>query len=284
MFLIKPRSLRLVLLLVFVSPLAAHALHDSEKPLIFGFLPSRSSVALFKQYTPLRDYLTQQLGHTIILETAADYSSFLQDTNNRKYDFVLTAPHFALLAIDSGKYEAPVTYTKALMADILVAKDGPITDLSQLAGKKIALPPESAIISMAGRHFLNLHGLTKATGVTYVYSNSHNAGIHAMLAGDVSATVVSTNITLQFLKKNAPIRRLATTKALPGMAFLVARDLPDKLRRAYGHALTQMDDTQAGKAALAKMGYPGYREARPQEFESARPYLQIYNNSQKAKR
>ena len=167
MFKIKPRYACFLSLFALLLPLNGFASHE-EKPLIFGFLPSRSPVTLIKHYSPLRDYLVKHLHHDVVLETAADYPTFLQYTKNRKYDFVLTAPHFALLASDSGKYTAALTYTKALMADILVPANSPITQLQQLAGKRIATPPESAIISMAGAHLLEQHGLTDTRAPLYV--------------------------------------------------------------------------------------------------------------------
>lgn len=280
MFLAKPRNIAL-LMLVLLSPFSDLAAQTESKPLIFGFLPSRSPVTLFKHYKPLRVYLSQQLNRPVVLETAPDYPTFLLNTKNRQYDFVLTAPHFALLAIDSGKYTAPVTYTKALMADILVPQNSPISHIRQLAGKKVSLPPASAIISMAGKHFLSQHGLTASNAPQYVVTQSHNASLHAMLAGDTVAAIVSDNITHQFQKKNASIRKLATTGSLPGIALLVARDLPKQLRVSFTRSLIQMRDTRDGKAALEKMGYPGYRKAKANEFEAARPYLNMHNGSSK---
>lgn len=284
MFLTRLRNHVPLLLCLLLSPFSDLTAETKIKPLIFGFLPSRSPVTLFKHYKPLREYLSQQLNRPVVLVTAADYPTFLLNTNNRQYDFVLTAPHFALLAIDSGKYTAPVTYTKSLMADILVPQNSPITHIQQLTGKKVSLPPESAIISMAGKHFLSQHGLTASNAPQYVITQSHNASFHAMLAGDTVAAIVSVNITHQFQKKNALIRKLATTSALPGMALLVARDLPKQIRVSFISTLIQMRNKRDGKATLEKMGYPGYRKTRLNEFEAARPYLDMYNGSPKADR
>jgi len=279
MFAIKPRYTPLLALILLSGLLISPRAYADHRPLTFGFIPSRSAITLFKHYAPLRDYLSQQLKHSVILETAADYPTFILNTKKRKYDFVLTAPHFALLAIDSGKYDAPVTYTKALMADILVLNNSKLTHVNQLAGKKVSTPPQSAIISMAGKHLLNQHGLSGSRAPQYVVTQTHNASIHAMLAGDSVAAVVSFNITRQFLKKHAPIRKIATTGALPGMAFLVARDLPKQLRVSFASALVEMSNKPRGKAALDKMGYPGYRKTKANEFEAARPFLNMYQGS-----
>ena len=283
MFQIKPRSHALLLLIVLLKPcLSLAAAQPAEpRPLSFGFLPSRSAVTLFRQYAPLRDYLSQQLKQPVVLQTAPDYPTFLRRTQNRQYDFVLTAPHFALLAIDSGQYIAEVTYTKALMASILVLKNSSVSRLQQLAGKKVSVPPDRAIITLAGKHFLNQHGLTASNTPQYVVTHSHNASIHAMLAGDTLAAIASFNISQQFLKKNTSIKKLTTIGNLPGMALLVARDLPKQLRVSFTNSLTHMHNTHDGKAALKKMGYLGYRKVRSNEFEAARAYLKMYNGSSK---
>jgi len=284
MFSINPRRRTLLLILLLSGPFTRLGAQTDTRPLIFGFLPSRTAVSLFKQYTPLLEYLSQQLKRHVVLETAADYPAFLLNTKNRKYDFVLTAPHFALLAIDSSKYNAPVTYTKALMADILVPRNSPITHIRQLASKMISLPAEGAIISMAGKHHMSQHGLTGSMSPQYVVTQSHNASLLAMLAGDTTAAIVSANITRQFMKQNTPIKKLATTEALPGMAFLVARDLPKQLRVSFTRTLIQMQDKRDGKVVLRKMGYPGYRKAKANEFDAARPYLNIHNGSSNTSR
>lgn len=273
----QPRGMCLLPLLALLLTTPCFAALGPDKALTFGFLPSRSPVTLIKHYTPLREYLSGRLKRTIHLETATNYSSFLQYVRQRRYDFVLTAPHFALLAIDSGKYTAPLTYTKSLMADILIPRDSPLRQLKQLEGKRISLPPEKAIISMAAKHFLAQQGLTGPKAPRYVISKSHNASVYAMLAGDTDAAVASINVTRKFLRKGARIKKLATTGALPGMALLVARDLPKQLKANFTKSLILMDKTPAGRAALKKMGYAGYRLARPNEFEAARPYLKISN-------
>lgn len=278
-----PRNHALLLFLALLSPVS-HAEHSASNPLIFGLLPSRSPVTLMTQFSPLREYVSQQLDRDIVLETAQDYPSFLLNTNNRKYDFVLTAPHFALIATDSDKYNAPVTYTKTLMADILVLQHSSIIKTSQLARKKISIPPESAIISMAGKYFLNKQGLSSSHAPLYVVTKSHNASIHAMLAGDTAAAIASVNMTSQFMKKKAPIRKLASTGDLPGMAVLVARDLPKQLQVSFTRSLVQMAENNEGKTTLKKIGVPGYRKTKSNEFKVARPYLKMYNGSPKTSR
>lgn len=270
--------IRLILLSTLLCFLPEHCLSAelTTEPLLFGFLPSRSPISLFKHYKPLVDYVSTRLDRRIIIETAPNYREFLRKTAARRYDFALTAPHFALLAIDSGRYYAPITYTKGLVADILVVKSSPITRLEQLANRRIATPPESAIITMAGKYYLQRKGLRGSRLPEYRESRTHNDSIHSLLSGESDAAIVSYNVTRQFILKNAPLKKIGSTGNLPGMAILIARDMPKRLRLSFIRILTQMKNNMAGKAALKEMGYSGYRQTYKNEFENARPYIKMY--------
>lgn len=244
---------------------------NTDEPLILGILPFTSPVALLKRFAPLRDHLQQKLGVPIIVETASNFDEFVMRTHSRNYDLVLTAPHFTLLALDSGKYDVKATYLKPLSASISVRRDSNIRYLKQLEGKKISTPPEIAIITIAGKSHLKKHLTTEPQYVTY---KSHNASLDAMLVGNSVAAIASLNPTRQYIQRDIPIRIIATTPPLPGMGLLVAKDLSKALQRKYQNALINMHKNTEGKKALKKMGYPGYRTVTKQEFESTRVFLQ----------
>jgi len=46
---------------------------DKQAPFRFGFFPIISTVALYKRFSPLRDYLSAELGRKVLLLTAKDF-------------------------------------------------------------------------------------------------------------------------------------------------------------------------------------------------------------------
>ena len=100
-----------------------------------GVFPYVSGMALFKRYAPLKDYLANELGREVVLETARDFPTFIQRTAERRYDIVMTAPHFALLATDSGDYQIIARPKRDLVSVVLVPETSAMTDLSQLADR-----------------------------------------------------------------------------------------------------------------------------------------------------
>jgi len=250
-----------------------HAAAGAAPPLIFGLLPSESAVAKFKRYAPLRDYLTERLGRQVILETARDFPEFTRRTAQRRYDFLETAPHFVLPAVDSGKYEVRTTLLIPLSAQFVVPAASPIKTLSELTGKTLATPPPEAIITRAGRHYLARHGISGTSAPIYVSYRTHNAAYQAALGGQASAALISVNILNKALSKGAPLRVIAKTENFPNLALLVALDLPDSLRAALEAAFLSIQDTPHGRQILKHLAYPGYRQARPVEFEIVREYM-----------
>lgn len=265
-----------LLLLFLCLPRLAPATTPPQTPLILGVLPFESAIALFKRFAPLREYLSRQLKRPVLLQTARNFPEFIQRTQARRYDMVITAPHFTLLALDSGHYTLCCTYTTPLAADIVVRDDSPVHNLEQLAGKRIATPPRSAIITLIGKQYLQTHGLRGPRAPRYVTFHTHNASYQAALGKQVDAAIVSINVYHRARQQGAALRLIARTPDVPGMGILMATNLPLSVRDAFQSALVNMLNTPAGRHALKTMAYPGYKPATAKDFEAARPYLKAY--------
>jgi len=251
----------------------AYAEEAPGKTLTLGMLPSRSTVTLYQRFAPLRDYLSEKLGYKLVFETTPDYDLFLKQSQQGKYDFILTAPHYALLTMDSGYYDISATYKNPLAAVILVHQQSNIKSLHELAGKQIATPPLQAIITMAGKHYLSKSGLTGSKKPVYILSRTHSASLHTVLVKESDAAIVSTNVARHAQNRGYPVRKLAQSPDIPSMAWLVAKRLPYRLREQFGNLLINMHKNAEGRKVLKKINYDGYRKATRQEFEPVRAYL-----------
>jgi phosphonate transport system substrate-binding protein len=246
---------------------------EPQRPLVMGILPFMSPIALIKRFAPLRDYLSQQIGRPVILQTARDFPEFVRRTQRRHYDIVLTAPHMVLLALDSGHYRLQAAYADPLAAVILVPKGSSIRSMTQLNGKVVATPPPEAIITVIGRRMLADAGLTGERAPLYRNYLSHNAAYQAVVGGEASAAVVTVNVVHNVVGPGKPLRVLARSGDYPGLGILTGIDLPANLQRRIGDALVDMRNTQAGRDTLKRIRYSGYRRAKPSEFEPLRTYL-----------
>jgi len=269
----------LVLLLFFsLTPLtfagSDKKQHHKPQPLSLGFFPIVSTVALFKRFAPLSDYLSATLNRPVLLKTAKDFPTFVKRTDKRNYDIVVTAPHFAVRAADSGKYNVHVTAINDVQQLIVVHKNSSIKDIQELAGRVIATPPKRALMTMMGMQYLHDKGLIDAKMPVYRHFVSHNAANEAVLAGEVDAAIASSNIIHKAIKKEAPLKIIEHGFSLPNMATLVASDMDEQLAIRITTILVNMKQTEVGRQVLNKIAFPGYRRVSAADYEPARVYMQ----------
>ena len=254
------------------SSLLAAPVEDNNKPLIMGVFPIVTSGVLFKRFAPLKDYLAKQLGQDIVLQTAKDFPTFVQRTAERRYDIVVTAPHFSLLAADSGDYQIVVRPKKNLESLLVVAKNSKITNVSQLSGKLIATPPKPALTTRSGKDHLESMGLVGENSPSYRAYKTHNAAYQSVIGNDSAAAIVSNNILSKALKRGVPLRVIDKLPPLPAMATLVATNLNEKFAIDVEKALVTMTESEQGLTVLKKVGFPGYLSAGVDDYEIVRPY------------
>ncbi len=241
-----------------------------------GVFPIVTPVTLFQRFSPLAQHLAERLHHPVVLETARDFPTFVQRTSEARYEFLVTAPHFALRAEDEGHYRIVASLKRSLRGFYVVHRDSPLRNLEDLAGKVVATPPPQAIITAAGKLDLReVAGLDGERAPRFRAFRSHNAAYQAVLGGQVDAAVVSVNAVRRSLDQGAPLRILGKTRPLPNTAFLVRHDLEPKVAARVTAILTAMDSDPQGKRVLAKLGFPGYRPASLADYEILRPYLSL---------
>jgi len=246
-----------------------------QPALSLGFFPIISTVALYKRFAPLRDYLSDKLGRPVNLLTAKDFPTFLKRTDTRKYDIVVTAPHFALRAADSGEYRIRAALVGDVHQLLVVSSDSPFNELEQLAGKRIASPPEDALMTIIGKAVLAQAGLKGSRAPVYQAYISHNAANEALLAGEADAAIASSNVIKKAMGKGARFRIIERSIKLPNMATLVATDLDKELGDRMVQILVSMKSDPHGREILKQIRFPGYRAVQSaSEYESMRPYLE----------
>ena len=241
-------------------------------------------MALFKRFAPLKDHLAKTLGRELTLETARDFPTFVRRTAEHSYDIVITAPHFSVLAADSGDYQIVARPKRNLVSLIVVEKNSAIKELSQLAGKKVATPPVPALTTRSGKRYFAKKGLKGNKKPDYLAYKSHNAAYQAVIINDAAAAVVSINAVNKALDKGAPLRIIGKVPPLPAMATLVSTRLSNEFALKVEKSLVAMDTTDEGRAALKKVGFPGYWSARLKDYESVRHYKPDSSNIGKPKK
>jgi len=268
---VKPLVYGFILLTILIQRPVLAA--DSDGTLVFGFLPILSTQRLITRFKPLVDKLSEDLGRPIRMETAPDFSEFIKRTRAKRYDILFTAPHLYYLANEESGYKVIVRVNASDLKAIIVAtKTSHITKLSQLKGKKIAIPDSLSLAAVMVRNYLRKAGIDPDKDVTIINTPSHNA---ALLTAYNGVTEVAGLMLPPYKHASEPVRNamrtLATTSGLPHMPIAVSPTLQPDLKRQLTHILTSLNESSKGKMLLKKLGWPqGFVAASNSEYAPLR--------------
>ncbi|WP_394200895.1 phosphate/phosphite/phosphonate ABC transporter substrate-binding protein [Shewanella waksmanii] len=160
--------------------------HSDKPTIVFGVVPQQAASTLARKWSPLLNELSQRLPYQLQFATAPDIPTFEQRLAQGLYDVAYMNPYHYVVF-----HEPPTDYValakerdKKLAGIIVVQKQSPITDISQLAGQTIAFPaPAAFAASVIPRASLKQAKIDIASK----YVGSHDSVYLAVSQGLVSA-------------------------------------------------------------------------------------------------
>lgn len=250
--------------------------NDSNTTLEIGIFPYLSTRTLLTTYQPLQQYLQAQLRRPILLVTAPDFRTFVERTQRGEYRYVLTAPHFARLAQREAGYQPMLRTKRELHGMLVVNKNSPLQNVSELRGKTVATPDSIAIISMLGAQLLRANGLKPGEDVVLRAMPSHDTAVLSLQKGNSVAAAMISAVALQQmpeeLKNNARI--LATSNEVPPIMYLAHPKTPRREVADMTALLLEFtENTPEGRKFMADIGHLGLHPPTTREMKSLDPYV-----------
>jgi phosphonate transport system substrate-binding protein len=251
------RSLVCVFILAGLIQTPAQAA-DSDGTLVFGFLPFLSTQRLITRFKPLVDQLSDEIGRPIRIETAPDYAEFLKRTRAKRYDILFTAPHFYYLANEQSGYQVIVRVNATDLKAIIVAtRASHIATISELKGRRVAMPDFLSLAAVLTRDYLRSAGVDPDKDVTIIKTPSLNAALLTAYNGVADAACL---MVPPYQHASDEIHKamvtLAITPGFPHMPIAVASSLQPELVQKLTQALILLNQSSKGRALLKKLGWP----------------------------
>jgi len=284
----------LIVLTFFLVPVdSSHAEQNQTPPthpdpkannsdtLYFGVLPYLSTTALIKTWRPFANFIEKTLHKKVIIKTAPNFRSFIQRTAEGRYDLLMTAPHFAVLAVKTHGYQIIAGHNHDLAGDIVVAKTATFRSINDLRGKIFATPDPLAAVSILAELTLRQYGLTPNKDIRIKTTASHNTALVDVAEGRAAAAVVVGGLyrRLNASNKFGQLKKLATTDKIPHIMYIANPSFPKddilKLRKAL---INPTPGTSAAKAInLLKKQFNGGNISivSPQKLNRLTPLLSV---------
>lgn len=272
----------LALVTAFGGPVSA----QEAQPLEIGIFPLLSVRTLMERFQPLRDHLERSLKRPVNMVTAPDFRAFVERTQAKQYDFVITAPHFARLAQLKAGYRPLVQPVNPMKGVFFVRSGSKINKLDELKGSTIATPDALALVTILGEGALKKAGIVINRDVTVLYTPTHNAAILSLQTGQVDAALAS-NYQFMSLKpeERQGLKIIGESAELPTpMVYLAGPRMSEKDAKAIRQAILDFAaNTDEGKRFLEATRYDGLEIADEGDMKQLDPYIPLLERALKAR-
>ena len=245
-------------------------------PLVFGILPFISSEQLVFRFTPLVNYLSENLQVSVRIETAPDFVEFARRTHEEsRYDILFTAPHFFTRANQKAAYRLIASVDSPEMwAVIVTPKQSDIHTLQDLEGKRLATVPPLGLATLLVRKTLFEAGIDPDVDLDMVITPTHDAALLSSYHGVTDASALMQPPFAAASKKvRDSMRIIARTGSTPHIPISVAPRLDAACAAEITDLLLNMGSTPEGKAVLLHNRFTGYRQGDPAIYEKLNELL-----------
>jgi rhodanese-related sulfurtransferase len=206
--------------------------------------------SMFITVNDLSSALSRASGQPVHGMKSQDLGDVMRSTRTGEYDIYIAPAHIAASALAHGYTLIGSTEPDEIYD--LVAKAGTKTSV-ELAGGKIYLTQQDSVGAYIAKGMLNESGQSLKTFKEVLYRRTAGAGLFAIDAGLVDATVAKRSDVESWLKQyDSKSVVLQTSRAVPGgMSVVVKKNLPDNTRKQIEGWFLSAQGTMAGIGKIA---------------------------------
>ncbi|TKJ17335.1 phosphonate ABC transporter substrate-binding protein [Candidatus Woesearchaeota archaeon B3_Woes] len=218
-----------------------------------GLIPADDSDEMLRNYEPIKDYLSKQLGIPVEIQVTSDYTAAIEAMRAKHIDMAWFGPFSYVIAANVAGAEAIVNGVKestgsATYKSLIIAnKDSGIKTLEDLKGKTFAfVDPASTSGNLIPRKMLIENEIDPDNDFsTSYYAGTHNAVQYAISNGKVDAGASGDNVYYRMIEAGEIDSEVNViiheSEPIPGSPIVVRDDLPEALKKGIQNALISMD-------------------------------------------
>lgn len=270
-----------------VVPEAAAAETATERPvLMIGLVPQDNAVRMVKKWQPFAEYLAARLGRPVEITLKPDYGRVARDLLEGNLDLALLGSLAYVQAAAKGAI-VPLARRVIFGSDhyrsiIVVHRDGPITALDGLEGRRFAFTDKNSTTGYA-LPVLALKDAGLAAPERFfsevIFTGNHDSALLAVYTGSADGAALSTT---RLDPRNSKLKRLRViwrSEEIPLGPFVARQELGAAMTRRLREAILRIGDTADTRPLLAQLGVDGFVSADDRDYASVRVKLQLLGES-----
>jgi len=248
----RSHALRYAQIVLLCVICLGHAEQAAAATYSLAITPQFEYRKLFEIWNPIVAELEKRTGLSFKLITNLSLEEYEQEVGRGNPDFIYANPYLIVKENRNQGY-LPLVRDRAPIRGILVVrKESPVRQVSQLNGKSIAIPSPNAL----GGGLLLRADLDQIFHIKFdqIYAKSHTSAYLHVLNGlaDAGGGVEKT-LQEQEQAVQEALRVLYTTRKAPSLPVAAHPRVPAKIREKVRRALLDMANTPDGMALLAKV-------------------------------
>ena len=276
-------QLRAALLLVLMSLLGGGAalasdLHVPDHELTLGVFPHLPPLELENVYAPIAARLSDALGKKVHFRSSSSYEKFMQKLDEQAFDIVMVQPFDYVHIADKFGYSPVASRDEALATIVVVPSDSPLASLQDLKGKKVALPPAVAAVSLLLKAALKEQGLQPDTDVHLSYYRTHFSCLQQVVIGVADACGTAAPALRYFMDKTAAnLKIIAETRKIPHALFAVNPNISAEDKHKILQTLEELSTTEEGRLLLQRGKLKPFKPVDDRAYDVVRDFQALIN-------
>ncbi len=253
---------------------------------VVGIHPLHNPQRLMELYGPIADYMNRTIPEVHFrLEASRNYEEFEKKLYSGHFAFAMPNPYQTLRSLKHGyRIFGKMCDDEVFRGIILVRRDSDIHEVADLKGKIVAYPSATALAAtMMPQYYLHTHGLDVNRDIENRYVGSQESAIENVLRGHVAAAatwpVPWKNFLAERPKMAAQLEVKWETEPLLNNGWVVRMDVPAPLVDQFSHALFDMQNSDEGRAMLARLPISCFEPAINETYNPVRDFLDVFSKT-----
>ncbi|CAH6781747.1 Phosphate ABC transporter substrate-binding protein [Vibrio chagasii] len=255
--------LRAILLSLLVTPISSLA----AKPLNFGIVPQQSAEKLARQWMPILQYISKEIGQEVRFATKSSIPLFEKELSKGSYDITYMNPyHYTVFSQSNGYIAIAKAKNKKIKGVIVVKKESDISTVQELEGKKLAFPsPDAFAASILSQSFLAQNNID----IEPVYVRSHDSVYHNIAQGNfVAGGGIYRTLNAMQPEVSDKLTVLWESKGYTPHAIAVGPHVSKDLRKRIQQAITSLENVHP--ELLSPLKIKGFEQAKDSDWNDVR--------------
>lgn len=256
----------------------AASVQADQNVLLFGVFPRWNAAITVREYTPLVEELSRELGRTVRIETDKDFESFMRRTYGREFDIIHVNQLQYVRAHTRAGYQAIARICEdpycMIAAAIVTRTDTGISTINDLRGKTIAFGDRNAMVShILAKALLLEFGVHPSDYKSIFTKNPPNALLAVYNRTADAAGIGSNLLTRRELRQRmdvSALKVLAESRPIPQLPVAVRAGLEPILVERIKSALLTLEARPRGREALRHAGILRFEAAVDADYDVVR--------------